>query len=295
MLLSIKAYAQSQFSPIISKMENSIFGLDYSSQNDETRVKRLEEQIYGVSSGKTLSQRVEKLKTDLSADLIGQEIKPKTDTFEDESDSIKEEIPQEDKNVNYPIVNQLETQVFKKENKGTNINTRLSNLEQKVFNKVYSDDLNSRVERLKSAIAPEQHQVAQSEDEYIPDYDDILNQNSPTGEDFLTSPRYNRNNSVRDEYSNSSDITIPLAAMEKSVFQRAYGDDNVSNRLSRLESQVLRSNFGQDDPQTRLDRLTSAQRAQKSARKYDGNKFSQNMSAAMQIGAMLLMVLACVL
>lgn len=293
-----KGFAQSQFSPIITKMENSLFGIDYKTQNDAMRLKRLEEQVYGQSSSQPISKRVEKLKQDLSADLIGQEIKPKSDTFADESDRIKEDIPKEDSSVNYPIVNKLENQVYKKEFKKLDINKRLANLEQKTFNKVYNDDLNTRVERLKSKLLPESALPEDYTAESF-DPDNIFDDNFPPKQSIAPRERnnfdYNSKKSVLDEYDANTDISVPLAAMERSLYQKAYADDTVSHRLGRIETQMFNSSFTQDDPQTRMERITSAKRAQKSSSKYDNNKHSQHMSAAMQIGAILLLVLAAVL
>ena len=55
------------------------------------------------------------------------------------------------------------------------------------------------------------------------------------------------------------------------------------------------TNFASDDNETRINRISSAYKAQKSADKYDTNKFSQNITTAVQIGTLLLMVLACIL
>lgn len=289
------SFAQSQFSPIMSKMENSLFGIDYNNQNDEIRLKRLEERVYGTASTKPVQQRLDKLSKDLAADLIGQEIDAKEDTFAKEEDAYKEPIPQADSNINYPIVNELEQGVFNKEFKTMDINKRLSNLEQKVFNKAYNDDLNSRVERLKAAISPQSLlSKNNAEDEWV-GADDYSDQEFTSQSTTHNAPSYNRNSSVLDEYETSNDLRIPLSAVEKSVFRKSFPDDTVSNRLTRLEAQIFNSSFTQDEPQTRLDRITSAYKAQKSASKYDNNKFSQNVSTAMQIGAMLLMVLACIL
>lgn len=304
------SYAQSQFSPVIAKIENSLFGMAYNNQNDEARLSRIEQVVYGSASTKPVQQRVSKLSSDLSADLIGQEIKPKTDTFAEEEDEYKEVIPKADSNINYPVVNKLEDQVFNKEFKTLDINKRLSNLEQKTFNRVYNDDLNARVERLKGSIMhTSDNMIAEDDDGYsgfgsrptggasspydsgndnLPE-DDIASQGNYYG------PSYNTNNSVMDDYQSNNSIEIPLSALEKSVLKRSFPDDTVSNRLTRLEDNVFNSSFDQDDTETRLDRLSSAYRAKKTSKKYDSNKMSQRTSTAVQIGALLLMVLAFVL
>ncbi|MFA7658129.1 MAG: hypothetical protein WCY19_01710 [Candidatus Gastranaerophilaceae bacterium] len=303
-LLGVKCIAQSQFSASLTTMEKSLFGVDYSTQSDDARLKRLEEVVYGQASSSPVAQRVGKLSADLSADLIGQEIKPKKDTFAEEEDIYGEKPPKADSSVNYPIVNTLEKAVFNKEFKTADINQRLANLEQNVFKKTYNDDLNSRVERLKSALMrenPADTAEPAQEDEYSDvSGDDIITQNLPPQQGYFgtpsyTQPSYNSHNSVLDEYDSNSDLDISLGALEKSVLKRTFPNDTIPNRLSRLELKVFKSTFADDDEQTRLDRVASAYQAKKTSTKYDGNTFSQHMSAAMQIGAILLMVLAAVL
>lgn len=296
--------AQSQYSSTITKMENSLFGVDYSSQSDEARLKRIEENVYGSAFSTSISQRIEKLKKDLSADLLGKEIKPKTDTFAEE-ESYTEAEPKADSNVNYPVVDSMEQKVLGKTYNSTEIKQRLSNLEKNLFKKTYSDDLNSRVERLQTAIRPQvkaygQDNYEENENNYLSQGAtgsaasllDEFTQNRNYGNDI---PQYNRQNSVLDEYQNDPDITIPLASLEKQILKKSFPDDTLTNRLMRLEIKVFNLNFTDDDPQTRLDRVASAHQAKKSAKRYDNNKFSQHAATAMQVGAFLLLILAAIL
>lgn len=76
------------------------------------------------------------IKKDLAADLMGQEIEPKEDTFAEEEDSwVTAKEPAEAAKMDYPVINELERHVFNKEFKDQNIKTRLSNLESKTFGK----------------------------------------------------------------------------------------------------------------------------------------------------------------
>lgn len=319
--------AQSQFAGIISQMEKSVLGLKYENQTDSQRLERLENAIYGKTLTGEISNRIKKLSTDVNGDLMGHEITPKRDTFETEDDYIKEDLPKEDKSVDYPSVNSLEDKIFNKEFKGLDVNQRLSNLEKNVFKKTYSDSLNERVERLQTAIKPNLRQ--QNDDDYTTDsysyygadsnnYNKSSNNDSDNTTDFNSdfpmqtpnnliqpSPKFfNRNyssNNLDDNYSNSQDDTtqeapknVKLASIEKSVLQRSYANDTLYNRISRLESAMFGTIFDNDDVQTRLERISSAYKAQKSASKYDSNKLSKHIGTAMQIGAILLMVLAFV-
>lgn len=297
--------AQGQFSETLTKLENSLLGLDYKNQTDIQRLNRLEETVYGSTSKSSIQQRVSKLSADMSADLIGKEIKAKKDTFDEEDSSYDEPIPKEDSSVSYPMVDALERTTFKQEFKGLDVKQRLSQLEQKIFKKAYSDDLNTRVERLKTAVLPKNNNLNRSEYEdsdyeYFNDdnsnetsskFDsDLITQNAP-----LNHPDYNQNKSVLDPYENNADLTVGLAALEKKILRRSYPNDPVQARLVRLEGKVFKSTFTEDDEQTRIDRIASAYQAQKTSGRYDNNKFSQKMATAMQVGAFLLMILAAVL
>lgn len=323
--------AISQYSTTLTKIEKSLFGTDYVSQTDEQRLKRIEDTVYGSTSSQSVPVRIDKLSKDLSADQIGHEIKPKSDTFASDSDSIKEDTPKADSSVNYPAVDNLEQNVFHKMFKSNDINQRLANLEQKVFQKTYSDDLNSRMDRLKNTVMPEK--VAQNQD-YSDDDSDSENynyspkkynqnysspgqlgsqyqdENNPFNGDNYSSgqpsgygasvPTVADNNdddfsSQNDFQQGGLDVTVQLGRLEKKILKRTYPNDVVANRILRLELKEFNSSFTEDDQETRLNRIASAYQAKKSASKYDGNKFSQHMATAMQIGAILLMILACVL
>lgn len=314
LLFGGSCFAQSQFSASLTRMEKSLFGVDYSAQSDDARLKRIEEVVYGKASSSTTQARMNKLSKDLAADMIGQEIKPKRDTFEEEQDSIKEPIPKADSSVNYPMVDKLENKVFHKEFKSVDINSRLASLEQKVFNKTYNDDLSTRVDRLKSSVMPQylassensnddpnsynpEDIIKPSKDDFTSesyDYDDpdIASNNSNNN---VQIPSFNNHNSVLDSYQSNADVSVPLSALERSVLRKSFPDDTISNRLSRLELKIFNSTFIDDDPETRVDRLASAYQAKKTSKKYESNRTTQHISTAVQVGAVLLMILAAIL
>lgn len=298
MFFASRCLAQSQFAPVLTKMENSLFGMDYNNQSDDARLKRLEDAVYGSVSSNPASKRIDKLKNDLAVDVLDQKIKPKRDTFEDSQDSPVETIPKADSNVNYPIVNELEKKVFNKEFKTLDVAKRLTILEQNVFKKAYNDDLNARVDRLRAAVMPESNFTASGDDSDTDSYeytDDKTAQMPQPQDSYGGTPSYNQNNSVMDDYQSDSNITIPLSALEKKMLRKSFPDDTVSNRLTRLELNVFNSTFPDDDEQTRLGRVASAYQAKKTSKKYDSNKFAQHAATAMQIGAVLLMILAAIL
>lgn len=287
-------------SKLLDNIENSLYGFTYTTQDDATRLNRIEESVYGQTSNKSTQQRIAKLKTDMAADLIGQEITPKEDTFAEDQDSYKdriaeEKLPPAGANVDYPSINELEKQVFKQEFKNKDLNSRLASLEEKSLGKTYADDdFSSRVERLQAKIKPKSfmdNSIAQSSNDYF-DGDAIpLDKNYRL--DRYEAPdfdydAYNARNSRQPQRVN-------LASVEKSIFKRSFAQESMDNRLSRLESTMFGTTFNSNSEQERIDRISSAYKAQKTASKYDSNKFSQNMATAVQIGTLILMVLACIL
>lgn len=298
---------------IIDKIENSLYGYTYSGDSENSRLNRIENTVYGTISQKTANERIARLKKDLSADLIGQEIEPREDTFaEDEYAYVDEKEPVAAANVTYPAVDELEEMVFNQVTPKEDIKKRLSKLEMKVFGKEYNDDLSTRTDRLKAEIKPKSlmdNQIAQSSNEFYDDYvpplgaDYHLNKYQQT--DTFDYDSFNARQAAMEEaYQSGNYGTAPippstkkysLTTVEKNVLNQTFKNDSTENRLARLESAMFGTQFDGEDEETRINRISSAYNAQKSANKYDSNKFAQNMTTAMQIGTLLLMVLACIL
>ena len=301
---------------ILNKIENSIFGYTYPNDTEIKRLDRIEENVYGTKSTAQVQSRISKLKKDLCADLIGQEIEPKEDTFAQDEDSwVFAKEPQEASKMDYPAINQLEKEVFKKEYKDQNIKTRLSNLETKTFGKTYeNDDLSTRVDRLKAEVRPKSfmsNMIAQQENDFydgdIGRYDENYHLDS-YGVPSFDYDRYNRNKSSNyQNYSDYDDMLnyqsshvkpskpLNISTIEKTLYKKKFENEPMPQRLSRIESSVFGTTFANDSNSERIARISSAINAQKTAKRYDSNKFSQNMATAFQIGTLILMVLACIL
>lgn len=306
--------AASPNSTILDKIENSIYGYTYSNENESSRLNRIEESVYGKTSNAQVQTRVAKLKKDLAADLMGQEIEPKEDTFREDEDSwVFAKEPVESTKMDYPAINELEKQVFKQEYKDQNIKTRLSKLETKTFGKTYeSDDLSSRVDRLKAEIKPQNfmsNKIAQQENDFYNGDIGKLDQNyhlDSYGDPF-DYDAYNQGNAMNfpeysdyDDYSSSNNVfksskPLNISSIEKTLYKTKFENEPMNARLARIESSVFGTNFANDSESERLSRISSAINAQKSAKRYDSNKFGQNMATAFQIGTLILMVLACIL
>ena len=283
-VLPIKCEAQSQYSDMLSKMEKALFNMDYSSQSEEVRLKRIEENVYGVASIKPIDLRVDKLSKDLSVELIGQEIKPKKDSFLNDDEIIAEK-PTE--NMDFSIVNNLEKKVFKYEFKTVDISHRLSAMEGQVFKQNYStDDLSTRINRLNAAVMYNKSPTNNASIAQI----QIPQQKVFTLENLKEHNLIPIPNSI-DKQEQVLDPRIQLVAFEKSVFKNSYPNEKISDRLARLEIKIFNSTFTNDDEQTRLNRIGSANQAKGSIKKYNSNRASQRTATAIQMGTILLMIL----
>ena len=131
--------------------------------------------------------------------------------------------------------------------------------------------------------------IAQSANDY---YDDAV---VPLDKNYKLDEYHSAQDFDYESYNAKKSNPVNLASVEKSIFKRSFNNESNDNRLSRLESTMFGTTFANDSEQTRINRISSAYKAAKSASRYDSNKFSQNMATAMQIGTILLMILACVL
>lgn len=264
---------------IISKIENNLYGFDYSNDSSQNRVSRLEKTIYGKSLQGDLNKRIKKLSGDISADVIGLEIPAVEDTFKEE-DTIA------DSSVNYPIVDEIEQKIFNQTYRNRDFHSRIVAIERKLFGKIYDvDDYSTRMDRIKAEIMPDT--IVQKKD-YTREYYD---NNSIMSADLSGLNRsrfkmpFGQKNYSR-PYANFGDMSGGAASLD---------NQNLNNELSQLEYETFGTEFSNEDTASRIKRLNSVNKAKKSSSKYDTNKFSQRMSTAMEIGAMILMILAMVL
>ena len=263
----------------LSKIENEIFGFDYNKEDIKTRVTRLEKTIYGKESTGDINNRLSKLSNDIVAENIGNEITPTEDTFNEEETVA-------DNNVNYPIIDEIEQKIFNKTYPNRDFHTRIVTIERELFGKIYDvEDYSKRMERIKAEVMPER--LAR---EKVFGYDnsgETINSIDLSGLNtnrFSTQMPFGQRNYTR-PYANYGDYTGGASP----------SDENLDTELAQLEYDTFGTEFSNDDTQTRIKRLNSVNKAKKSSNKYDSAKFQQRMSTAMEIGAMLLMILAMVL
>ena len=94
--------------------------------------------------------------------------------------------------------------------------------------------------------------------------------------------------------TDASDANYDLDMLESEVLGRKFANEPVENRLARLENSVFQKTFsGSED--ARIQRLLATTTAKKTARYYDNNKLMQHLNTGIQIGGIILMVLAMIL
>jgi len=276
--------------------------MEYSHQSDDTRLKRIEENVYGITSSKPVSIRMNRLSKDLSTDVIGQEIQPKKDSFLQADEIIAKPT---DETMNYALVNNLEKKVFQYEFKTVDLNHRLSSLEGQVFKNNYStDDLSTRINRLNDAVIYKKFPIADSK---TAQYSSLI-QKSPISDNktlqtpfgpqqiFKTETIEEQKlisiiNKTPKQEKEESDPNIQLLTLEKSVFNTTYPEEKTADRLHRLESKIFKSTFSENDNQIRLIRVKSAVQASSSIKNYEKNKESKLTSTAIELGTILLMII----
>ena len=284
----VQAHSISTVEASIAKIENNLFGYDYSKDSSTKRLERLEKTIYGKISSGDINKRLKKLSDDIAADVIGLEIPPVKDTY------LAEEQAKEDSNVDYPIVNEIEKKLFNTTYKNRDFHTRIVTIEKKLFGKVYDvDDYSKRMDRIKEKMYPESA-LASKKDNRYDDFgdgsyynDDMINSMDLSG---LSGNRFGnpfgQKNYTRKytNYGNAFDD-----------YESVQTPSNLNDDLAQMEYEMFGTEFSNESTQKRLKRLNSVNKAKKSSQKYDSQKFSQHMSTAMEIGAMILMVLAMIL
>ena len=259
----------------LTKIENSVFGYDYSKDTNENRISRLEKAVYGKTNSGNLNNRITKLSGDISADVIGLEISPTRDTF------LSYEEEQEESSVNYPIVDEIEQKLFNKTFKNRDFHTRIVTIEKKLFGKIYDvDDYSKRMNRIKAKIMPDIITNINKTSDLNFENELITTDNNKTSKMPFGQRNYTR------PYSNYGDYES---------FSKTASNDNLEETIAQMEYDAFGTEFSNEDIHTRIKRLNSVQKAKKSKYKYDSQKFSQHMSTAMEIGAMILMILAMVL
>lgn len=253
----------------ISKMENSIFGFDYKKDDTNKRISRIENNVFGKTNANlSANERIKKLNEALGIE-----------NYEDSKKKAYEIDKSEVKDINYPQIDVLEQQMFNTTYEKENIYKRLERLEKKIFGSSQDGDLMSRTDRLNAYIRKDA--VAQ-------------NPNTYTQQPYSTTKNIGEYMGSQNKYENT-DAFIQLAGLETVIFSKTYSQDPVGLRLNRLERKIFQRDFSSDDDYLRLQRLQAAANAKQTAKLYEANKIQKYTSTGMQIGSIILMILALIL
>lgn len=262
------------FGSHLSKIETSLWGFEYGNDTDGARLSRIEQNVFGAVNQKdSAEKRIEKINQALGFE-----------SQKEAQSSVGELIQEEPEGVSYPQIDQLEIKLFSKVHDKENIYKRIERLEKKIFGSPQEGDLASRTDKLKGYLNIDTVQKAvYSKDNYGGSYDSYPGAGIP----------YSGHDSSYDTYG--SDIGIQVSGLEQSLFGKTFSQDPTGLRLNRLERKIFQRDFSSDDDIVRMQRLQAAASAKKTAKYYDMNKAQKYTSTGLQIGTIILMILAMIL
>ncbi len=218
--------------------------------------------------------------------------------------------PAAEAGIKYPVVDKLEQKVFNKTFENEDIYARLSRLEKHTFQKESTLSLSERTDALRNKILGGSKLVAT---DINPVTEEILLEDGSKyygDSDSDKDSRYNyysyenSKNRIPEIESQFEDEDVSgdtvyaqnydLDVLEKQLFGKRFAQEPPSKRLTRLENKVFQRTFN-DDNNSRTQRLLAVTTAQKTSKAYDSNKWAQRINTGIQIGSILLMVLAMIL
>ena len=297
----------------IGEAEKSFFGYTYQGSN-ESRLSRLENNLYGKTNTASQKQRIEKIYKDMALAKPAGGAAP----VQPQSQQVSADIgPKAEAGIKYPVVDKLEEKVFNKSYPDDDIYLRLSRLEKQTFKKESTLSLNERVDALRSQILggdstavaeidPVTEEIVLNngkkyiEHPYFGSGDNASHYNYysyegsknriPAQNSFEDDNSYNYTETTGERYAQNYDLDI----LEKQLFGKRFVQEPSSKRLARLENKVFQRTFDDND-EARTQRLLAVTTAQKTSKAYDSNKWAQRLNTGIQIGSILLMVLAMIL
>lgn len=311
LILMVLSHSAIAATSSISDMEKYLFGYEYKTENDSKRLDRLEEYIYGKKTGGAVQSRTAKLSDDLNLKAIESEKIAKAQSKGDVAlDKTPDYLPKSDASIKYPIVDKMEQKVFSTTYANDDVYKRVDRLEKKIFSKSNKGTLDERVDKLRSAVKLGGQNYSDAEDDTIA--------SAGSSDDYMSSPdNYNYYSpsstpppqntyqkgsqtgaaapSQRPYAYNRNNIAYDLSPIEKSVLKTTYPTDDPNARLNRLENKIFGITFPQDDFDSRAQRITAAASAQKNSTFLDNGKMMRHINTGIQIGGILLMILAMIL
>lgn len=269
----------------LALIENHIFGYEITGITDSERLSKIEKFVYGSEQNNTIDERLKNLNADL-----GIETNESSKVATIPTDYIDYSNEPTDPTAQYPVVDNIESSILNQTYKSENIYKRLDRLEKKIYGKVSTASLSERVEKLSALVEPVS-QPSQSYDDYMANNDEY-NYFSPA---TSSNARGTTTSAYIPESLPNAAKTEALLALEQNILGKTYIADSTSRRLARLEKKMLNKEFATEPDEFRIERLATVANAQQASQTYGESKLMQHLSTGIQIGGMILMLLAMIL
>ena len=305
-ILSSSSLAADYITTKLNEIEKYFYG--YTNKGSEISwVARVEKDLYGQTSSQSLKSRVDKIYKDMNLGVSTGAAAPVKENQSFQKTEAKDIGPKADAGIKYPIVDKLEQKVFKKSYENEDIYDRLSRLEKQVFPDKQNNNtlsLNERVDVLRNKLLSEtrladvdidpyrEEIILENGQKYLGDSDSQYNYYSyETSKNHISQPAQP---SYFDDEAVGYAQNYDLDVLEKQLFGKRFAQEPPSKRLARLESSLFQRTFS-DNEENRIQRLLAVTTAQKTSQEYDSNKWARRLNTGIQIGSILLMVLAMIL
>ena len=252
--------------------EMQLFGVSYGAEPLNSRLSRIENNIFGSPCNVSELQRVERIKKTLGIPEIPNKPIPANKPVSVPSKSVpvvkkaavkvsaKSKTPPE-KTINqtsqesYPTVSKLEKTLFNKTYEQENIYKRLDRLEMSLYQSTSKQSLSERVDNLQDTIMGD------------------VNKNKVIKTDS-------------DDSISGKNISEALDILEQRVFSNTFPNQNTESRIEQLENKIFSSASPEDEIDERLERLAAVIDAQPSTQQYqDMSKLRQYQDITTGIGA----------
>lgn len=267
--INFSILGESPISIQLSKIEENIWGFAYTKDSTQKRLTRIENSVLGTQNSNLSTEiRIKKLNEAMGLESYADSQKQAYEIEEAEVGGI-----------NYPQIDKLEYQIFSSTYEKENIYKRIERLENKIFGSVQEGTLASRTDRLKGYIK-----------------EDIISKNPShyVEQPYQPTTEIEQYMDSQEKYS-KTDIPIQLAGLENLLFSKTYSQDPIGLRLNRLERKIFQRDFSTDSEYLRIQRLQAAASAKQTSKLYEANKIQKFTSTGIQIGSIILMILAFIL
>jgi len=256
----VKAFDNSAF---LSKIEQKLFNTQFNNEQINTRVNRIEKNVFGSVGTGTTEREIERLKhtygylvpvdkpssknATSKSTKTAKAVKNKPDeklTYSPQTLMLTPPREKANSDIQYPAINAMEEKILSRSFEKEDIYKRVQRLEIIVFKQNFNEPLNDRVDRLKTVI--------------------LGNNNNSQGK-MVNGGNLSENNS---EPMSPDSVNTLLNGIEKSTFNTTYPSDSVESRLSRLETKIFNQTSPDDSVQDRIERLAAVVNAQPSNEMY---------------------------